>query len=82
MTPDRHLLVLETHSSYPSLVYVTQDGMDVRDYLYVPLVNAHPLSKCRFLGISDNNVIVSDLGKKYQLFTSQHTCRFVQTDHI
>ena len=63
MTPGKCLMVLDTDRRKPSLVHVSQDGQKVWRFPYTPLMNAPQGSKCRFMASSDNNVIVSDLGK-------------------
>ena len=62
MTPGKFLLVLETCRRQPALVHVSQDGQHVFRFPYTPLINAPPGSKCRFMAVSENNVLVSDLG--------------------
>ncbi|XP_053407641.1 uncharacterized protein LOC123547410 [Mercenaria mercenaria] len=62
LTPAKCLLVLETDRRHPALVHVSQDGSQVWRFPYTPLLKAPPGSKCRFMAVSENNVVVSDLG--------------------
>lgn len=62
MSPLSRLIVLETSYRNPSLVHMSQDGSKTWRFTYTPLVNAVPGSKCRFIGIYETSLIVSDLG--------------------
>ncbi|XP_060592289.1 uncharacterized protein LOC132747003 isoform X2 [Ruditapes philippinarum] len=62
LTPAKCLLVLETDRRHPALVHVSQDGGHIWRFPYLPLINAPPGSKCRFMAVSENHVLVSDLG--------------------
>jgi len=75
------LVVLDTALRSPCLVHLSQCGREVVRHAFSPLVNPVvdlQFSKCRFLGISENNVIVSDLGKNFFLFIcSNNLFRFI-----
>ena len=62
MSPDNLLIVLETCYRRTELVHMTQDGVKKGSFLYSPLLEAQPGSNCRFMGIHENTLIVSDLG--------------------
>ncbi|XP_052771225.1 uncharacterized protein LOC128210920 [Mya arenaria] len=73
LAPNGRLVVLETVLSSPCLVHVSQDGKNTWRFQFSPLI--HPVvdlrsSKCRFLGISENHVIVSDLGASVLYMTT------------
>ena len=56
-------MVLDTNYRSPCLIHMSQDGSNVKKYPYAPLHGASSGSKCRFMAISGESVIVSDLGE-------------------
>ncbi|KAK3595304.1 hypothetical protein CHS0354_004453 [Potamilus streckersoni] len=63
MMHDGTLVVLDTYPKDPRLYFISQFGVLLRCYPFHPLLYCPPFSKCRFLAISDDNIIISDLGR-------------------
>lgn len=63
LTKDGNLLTLDVDKRNPKIVIFSQKGELMNFFPYSPLQGRVPQSKCRFLGVNQNNLVVSDLGK-------------------
>ncbi|XP_061171340.1 RING finger protein nhl-1-like [Saccostrea echinata] len=64
LTPDGQLVTLDTQRINPRVIILASDGRSRNSFLFAPLLHPQtpPSSKCRFLAIHKDRLIVSDLG--------------------
>lgn len=66
LTPDGLLVTLDTTRNDPRVVILSQDGSLMNSFPFAHLLNPrvplHLTSKCRFLAVQAERLIVSDLG--------------------
>ena len=62
MTPNDFLVTLDANWKNPQVFVMSQDGRDVRSFPYHAMLSNLPHSKCRFLAIHKDKLVVSDLG--------------------
>ncbi|KAL3863386.1 hypothetical protein ACJMK2_005143 [Sinanodonta woodiana] len=63
MMHDGTLVLLDTYPSEPRLYFISQFGALLHYYRFNPLLYCPPFSKCRFMTISNDSIIISDLGR-------------------
>ncbi|XP_062600683.1 uncharacterized protein LOC134262320 [Saccostrea cucullata] len=64
LTPDGQLVTLDTQWNNPRIIVLAADGSSRNAFPFLPLLHPKtpPTSKCRFLAINKERLIVSDLG--------------------
>lgn len=63
MSVRKHLIVLETQGKNAALIHLSEDGTKLGTYTYQPMLRVASGSRLRFMTVSENLLVVSDLGK-------------------
>ncbi|KAK3095009.1 hypothetical protein FSP39_009125 [Pinctada imbricata] len=62
ITPNDLIITVDVNWKSPQVFILSQDGRDLRSFPFTTLLNYYPQSKCRFLAVHKDILVISDLG--------------------